>query len=143
MAIDRLHAARWRRFVLGFTAIVGALAAGAGVGAQHRAQLSTDLLFHQSRRAAERTRVIVHGTRDEVTALARRHGVSVVRWLGDGAVLRVDGSQLSRLAADRVVDHLSGDPDGQVGDDGFGQGQGGGPGARRRRGLLGLGGTPA
>ena len=110
MAIDRLRAARWRRFVLSFTAIVGALAAGAGVGAQHRAQLSTDLLFHQSRRAAERTRVIVHGTRDEVTALARRHGVSVVRWLGDGAVLRVDGSQLSRLAADRVVDHLSGDP---------------------------------
>ena len=36
--------------------------------------------------------------------------MSVVRWLGDGAVLRVDGSQLSRLAADRVVDHLSGDP---------------------------------
>ena len=109
MAVDRLHAARWRRFVLSFTAIVGALAAGAGVGAQHRAQLSTDLPFHESRRAAERTRVIVHGTRDEVTALARRHGVSVVRWLGDGAVLRVDGSQLSRIAADRVVEHLSGD----------------------------------
>jgi serine protease AprX len=99
------------RLAFGFTVLAGALVAGPGVGAQHRARLSTDLLFHESRRTAERTRVIVHGTRDEVTAIARRHGVSVLRWLGDGAVLRVDGRQLAALAADRVIDHLSGDPE--------------------------------
>jgi serine protease AprX len=113
MAVDRRpHEARvWRRFVLCFAVLAGALAAGPGVGAQHRARLSTDLLFHESRRAAERTRVIVHGTREEVSAMARRHGVSVVRWLSDGAVLRADGRQLSGLAADRAIDHLSGDPE--------------------------------
>jgi serine protease AprX len=108
----RLRGARtWRRFVFSLVALAGALAAGPGVGAQHRARLSTDLLFHESRRPAERTRVIIHGTRDEISALARRHGVSVVRWLEDGAVLRADGRQVSGLAADRAVDHLSGDPE--------------------------------
>jgi serine protease AprX len=100
----------WRRLTFGLLIVAGALAAGPGVGAQHRARLSTDLLFHEGRRAVERTRVIVHGSRDEVTAIARRHGVSVVRWLEDGAVLRANGRQLSALAADRVIDHLSGDP---------------------------------
>jgi serine protease AprX len=111
MAVDRIHVATWRRVVLCFVALAGALTAGVGVRAQHRAQLSTDLLFHESRRATERTRVIVKGTRDEVTALARRHGVSVVRWLGDGAVLRATGGQLTHLAADRALAHLSGDPE--------------------------------
>ena len=100
-----------RRFFFGCVVLAGALAASQGIGAQHRARLSTDLLFHESRRAAERTRVIVHGSREEVSALARRHGVSVVRWLDDGAVLRADGRQLSGLAADGAVDHLSGDPE--------------------------------
>jgi serine protease AprX len=101
----------WWRLVFCFAVLAGALASGPGAGAQHRARLSTDLLFHESRRAAERTRVIVHGTREEISAVARRHGVSVVRWLSEGAVLRADGHQLSELAADRVIDHLSGDPE--------------------------------
>jgi serine protease AprX len=100
----------WRCFLLCFAALIAALATGPRLDAQHRATLSLDLLFHESRRPVERTRVIVHGTREEVSALARRHGVSVVRWLSDGAVLRADGRQLATLAADRVVDHLSGDP---------------------------------
>ena len=106
----RAHEVRSRwRLVITFAALACAFATGPGVGAQHRAQLSTDLLFHANRRPADRTRVIVHGTREEISALAQRHGVSVVRWLAGGAVLRVDGRQLSELAADRAVDQLSGD----------------------------------
>ena len=106
----RAHEVRSRwRLVITFAALACALAAGPGVGAQHRAQLSTDLLFHANRRPADRTRVIVRGTREEISALAQRHGVSVVRWLAGGAVLRADGRQVSELAADRAVDQLSGD----------------------------------
>jgi serine protease AprX len=100
----------FRGLLLCVAALIAAPAAGPRLRAQHRAGLSTDLLFHESRRPIERTRVIVRGTREEVSALAQRHGVSVVRWLAGGAVLRADGRQISRLAADGAVDHLSGDP---------------------------------
>jgi serine protease AprX len=35
--------------------------------------------------------------------------LTVVRWLGDGAVLSANGREIAALAADRAIDHLSGD----------------------------------
>jgi serine protease AprX len=92
------------------SALLIASAIGArGPAAQHRALLSADLLRHESSRTTARARVIVHGTAGEVTALAARHGVNVVRWLEQGAVLAADSRQLTSLAADGAIDHLSGD----------------------------------
>jgi serine protease AprX len=80
-----------------------------GSPADHKAALSLDLLAHQGRQFSARTRVIVHGTDAEITALAARHHLRVVRKLSGGAVVAADGAELSRLAADSAVDHLSGD----------------------------------
>jgi serine protease AprX len=89
------------------------LAAGAiGVAGRtpaHRAHLSDDLLAHELRHSNVHTRVIVHGARAEISALATRHRLDVVRWLSDGAVLRANSGEISELAADANVDHLSGD----------------------------------
>lgn len=98
-----------RRLILLCAVLAGVAAGAPGLGAQHRARLSLDLLTHEMRGAASPARVIVHGTRSEVDALAQRHGVTVVRWLRHGAVVRANGRQLTRLAADAAVDHLSGD----------------------------------
>jgi serine protease AprX len=81
-----------------------------GVGPEHRARLSDDLVDHEAKRSSSRVRVIVRGTRSEIDALARRHGLTVVRRLAQGAVVRANGIELSRLAADAALDHLSGDP---------------------------------
>src|SRR6185295_12073767 len=81
-----------------------------GAGAEHRARLSDDLLGHQARRTATRTRVIVHGDDAALDALARRHGLRIVRRLVGGAVLAANSSELESLSADSTVDHLSGDP---------------------------------
>jgi len=43
-----------------------------GSGAQYRAHLSDDLVAHQARHTSVRARVIVHGTADEVDAMAAR-----------------------------------------------------------------------
>ena len=74
------------------------------------AHLSDDLFRHASSRSADRVRVIVHGSRSDLQALATRHRLTVVRWLDEGAVLRANAAELASLAADGVVDHLSGDP---------------------------------
>jgi serine protease AprX len=99
-----------RRFVLGAAIIAAAVLSIQSTSAQHRAHLSLDLLKHEARGAGSRVRVIVHGTRSEVEALAGRHGLSIARWLADGAVVRADAEELRALAADAAVDHLSGDP---------------------------------
>ena len=89
--------------------VCGAIAVSGGAPG-HRAHLSDDLLRHESRRTDSRARVIVHGTRSQLEALADRHHLEVVRWLDKGAVMRASSDQVSELAADHGVDHLSGDP---------------------------------
>jgi serine protease AprX len=80
-----------------------------GANPEHRAHLSGDLLAHQSRQTPSRARVIVHGSDAEIDALASRHHLQVVRRLAGGAVFSTNSSELSELAADAGVDHLSGD----------------------------------
>jgi len=80
-----------------------------GANAEHRAHLSLDLLTHQSRHTLGRTRVIVHGSDSEIDAIAGRHHLQILRRLAGGAVLAANSSELSDLAADSGVDHLSGD----------------------------------
>jgi serine protease AprX len=97
------------RTVFVSTLLIGSAVGTRGPAAQHRALLSVDLLRHESSRTTARTRVIVHGTRSEVLALASRHRVGVVRWLEQGAVLAVNSDELTSLAADQTIEHLSGD----------------------------------
>jgi serine protease AprX len=78
--------------------------------AAHRAQLSRDLQRFVSGRASSRTHVIVTGARPDVSAIAARHHVTVIRWLHDGAVVSANAEELDALAADPGVAHLSGDP---------------------------------
>lgn len=78
-------------------------------GAGHRAQLSLDLLKHESRHSPAAARIIVHGTRAEVEALAARHHLTVARMLNDSAVLLANSAEITELAADAASDILSGD----------------------------------
>jgi serine protease AprX len=80
-----------------------------GSSSDHHALLSADLLAHQARQTPLRTRVIVHGTSAEVDALAQRHHLEIVRRLDEGAVLAANSAEITRLASDLGVDHLSGD----------------------------------
>jgi serine protease AprX len=80
-----------------------------GANSEHRAHLSLDLLTHQSRHTDARTRVIVHGSDSEIDAIAGRHHLQILRRLAGSAVLAANSSELSELAADSGVDHLSGD----------------------------------
>jgi serine protease AprX len=93
-----------------FTLVVPAGAAG------RRARLSADLAEHLAA-GSPSIDVIVHGTRAEVDALARRYTVRVRRYLRSGAVLRVTAGQLAALREDESQDHLSADvPIRSVGD---------------------------
>jgi serine protease AprX len=79
----------------------------------HRAQLSVDLLTHESRRTTVRKHVIVRGSADELRALAERHHLTLVRVLDGGAgVLSVNSAELTDLATDGLIDHVS--PDARV-----------------------------
>jgi serine protease AprX len=99
----------WPRvFVL--TAVLVATALGSKGSAGHRAHLSDDLLRLEAARSPQKVRVIVHGSREELQALALRQGVGIVRWLNGGAVFAANGHDLARLAADDLIDHLSDDP---------------------------------
>src|SRR4030088_280457 len=80
-----------------------------GAPAPHRAHLSDDLLRHQSRRTTLRARVIVHGDEPTIDALAARHHVQVLRRMAHSAVLAANSAEMSELAADAALDHLSGD----------------------------------
>jgi serine protease AprX len=76
--------------------------------AQHKARLSADLTDHV-RVGSPTIDVIVHGTREETEALARRYNVRIRKALRSGAVLRVTAGELEALQQDEAVDHLSAD----------------------------------
>lgn len=99
----------WRRLLV-LTVVLVATVLGAKGSAGHRAHLSDDLLRIEAARSAHKVRVILHGSRAELEALSRRHGVAVLRWLDGAAVVSANGYDLANLAADDVLDHLSGDP---------------------------------
>jgi len=106
----RLFAARrWSGALRGVVACcVLAVSADAFAAAGRKARLSADLADHLSA-GSQSIRVIVHGTRDEVDALAARYNLVVGRYLSSGAVLLVNAGQLAALRDDGGVDHLSGD----------------------------------
>src|SRR5262245_51111322 len=108
------HHSLWTRRLAG---VLFCLVFGSAFGFQpaqgaHRARLSSDLLAHEGRHTTQRKRVILHGTPEEVQAIAERHHLSIVRLLGGGAVLSVNSAELTALAADGLVDHVS--PDSRV-----------------------------
>ena len=85
------------------------LAAAAPAEAQgRRARLSEDLSM-QVAAGSSTIDVIVHGTRTEVDALARKYNVRVKRYMRSGAVLRVTAGQLEALQQDDTQEHLSAD----------------------------------
>jgi subtilisin family serine protease len=85
-----------------------ALSPSPAAAAAHNARLSADLSDHLSA-GSQAIRVIVHGTRAEVDALAARYNLRIVRYLKSGAVFRLTAGQLAALSYDQDVDHLSGD----------------------------------
>src|SRR5262245_38325785 len=95
-------------------AVLAAFAGGSVLGLRgesvtHQAHLSADLVQHQARRTSARARVIAHGTDAAIDAIALRHHLQVVRRLEGAAVLLANSDELRELAADAVIDHLSGD----------------------------------
>jgi serine protease AprX len=73
-----------------------------------RARLSADLAQHLAAGSSS-IDVIVHGTRAEVEALARKYNLHVKRILRSGGVLRVTAGQLAALQDDGSQEHLSAD----------------------------------
>src|SRR2546423_3961358 len=69
-------------------------------GAGHRAKLSLDLVQHESRRSSGRARVIVHGSRMQIEAMAARHHVAIAKFLDDSAVLLANADEITDLASD-------------------------------------------
>src|SRR5882672_12286869 len=76
--------------------------------AAHNARLSADLSDHLSA-GSQAIRVIVHGTRAEVDALAQRYNLKIAKYLQSGAVFLVNAGQLAAMRQDDTQDHLSGD----------------------------------
>ena len=87
--------------------IVFAAAPAAAAGA-HSARLSADLADHLLA-GSQTIRVIVHGTRADVDALAGRYNLQIARYLQSGAVFLVNAGQLAAMRQDDTQDHLSGD----------------------------------
>jgi serine protease AprX len=80
-----------------------------GSAAPHRARLSLDLLRQEARHTRAGTRVIAHGSRSQLAAIAAQHHVRILRYLDGAAVLEADSAELTSLASDPAIDHLSGD----------------------------------
>ena len=97
-----------RRLAAGVLTVCCLLAAAAPAVAASPARLSADLVDHLNA-GSQTIRVIVHGTRAGVDALAARYNLTVARYLRDGAVLVVNAGQLAALRDDGSQDHLSGD----------------------------------
>src|SRR5687768_17414105 len=89
-------------------ALAISILAAAPAAAAHKARLSADLADH-IRVGSPAIDVIVHGTRQEVEALAQRYNLRVRKLLQSGAVLRVTAGELEALQQDEAVDHLSAD----------------------------------
>ena len=105
----------WTRRIAGvlFCLVFGSAFGFRGAQGAHRARLSSDLVVHEGRHTAQRKRVILHGTPEEVQAIAERHRLSIVRLLGGGgAVVSVNSAELTELASDDLVEHIS--PDARV-----------------------------
>jgi serine protease AprX len=88
--------------------VAAAPAAAAGGSGSHRARLSADLADHLNV-GSQTIRVIVHGERSEMDALAARYNLRIARYLKSGAVFVVNAGQLEALRQDDTQDHLSGD----------------------------------
>jgi serine protease AprX len=88
--------------------LVAAPASAEGGSGSHRARLSADLADHLNA-GSQAIRVIVHGERSEVDALAARYNLRIARYLKSGAVFLVNAGQLEALRQDDTQDHLSGD----------------------------------
>jgi len=84
------------------------LAASPAAAAAHRARLSADLADHLAA-GSQTIRVIVHGTRAEVDALAQRYSLTIAKYLQSGAVFVVNAGQLAAMQQDDSQEHLSGD----------------------------------
>src|SRR5436853_1781335 len=91
-----------------FSASVAFAAVPAAAAGAHNARLSADLEDHLSA-GSQTIRVIVHGTRAEVEALAARYNLTIAKYLQSGAVFLVNAGQLAAMRQDEGQDHLSGD----------------------------------
>ncbi|MCU1384238.1 MAG: aprX 2 [Acidobacteria bacterium] len=85
-----------------------ALAPTPAAAGAHSARLSADLTDHLAA-GSQTIRVIVHGTRAEVDALAARYNLQIAKYLQSGAVFQVNAGQLAAMRQDEGLDHLSGD----------------------------------
>ena len=89
--------------------VVASLAfAAAPAAAAHRARLSADLADHLAA-GSQTIRVIVHGTRAEVDALAARYNLTVAKLPAERRGAAVNAGQLAAMRQDDAQDHLSGD----------------------------------
>ena len=100
---------RPRQLVSVFVLICASALTLHGSSAGHRAHLSIDLLLHEARQTTAGARVIVHGTSEQISAIAGRHHLTVLRQMNGSAVLVADSAEITDLASDADVDHLSGD----------------------------------
>src|SRR4051812_19407517 len=91
------------------TAAVLVFGLSTAASAQGRAHLSNDLQRHLDAGDATATTVIVTGTREQVAAIAARHGLRVRRALTSGASLEVPAGKLDEVASDPDVPQISGD----------------------------------
>src|SRR5262245_24722776 len=89
-----------------FLVTLAFLLAAVPAAAEHNARLSADLADHL-RAGSPSIDVIVHGTRQEVEALAARYNLRIQKLLKSGAVLRTTAGELDALRQDEAVDHLS------------------------------------
>ena len=96
---------RWHRASALSTALL--LLTSAPLWAQPGARLSDSLRKHVSSKSAGPIDVIVHGSADEVRAIAARHGLRITKKMLEGAVLQASAAQIEALGAE--VDHLSRD----------------------------------
>jgi serine protease AprX len=100
---------RARHAAVTLAIIVAAVLGLRGSSAGHRAQLSVDLLAHEALQTESSARVIVHGTPSEIGAIAAKHHLGILSVLDGMAVLSANSRQLTSMAADPAIDHLSGD----------------------------------
>src|SRR5690242_6434701 len=94
---SRDTSARWKfaRLAAVIAFIAGSVLTLSGSNLGHRARLSSELLAHEARQPASRARVIVHGTPEEISTIAARHHLTVVRQMADSAVLIANSAELT------------------------------------------------